>query len=234
MFSFCLILFIILFFILTTYELPLQNYDTSLKENGFVIFNKHLKKDMVLSFLPSNYIFLDYRYTIKGCTLSTFHRDVTSSKYEFKSKFPVYTYICYFNRGNTLSLCPNSHKHVPFLLSIPRIIYSNNDKSSVLFNCDIVHAGYLNNKKNLDRLAVQYKIVHSDDLHIFNHLDNINKITNDDCTSFNYLYELLLRKLSLIFSLPINHIFTKYLQNNQNNKFNSIVSFITKKKFYNK
>ena len=36
-------------------------------------------QDAALALLPAGYEFLNYRYGISGCSLSTFHRDVTSS-----------------------------------------------------------------------------------------------------------------------------------------------------------
>ena len=230
-----LILFIlIIYFYSFTYEYPLIKYNTELIKDGFLVFNKHLSRNNVLNYLPDDYVFLDYRYEIKGCTLSTFHRDVTSSRYEFKCRHPVYTYICYFNKGNHLSICPGSHKQAPFLFNRAKIISSNSNKCSVLFDCDIVHAGYLNNYQDKNRHAIQFKIVHKDDLKHLIHLQGIDKTVKDDCLQFNYLYELFLRKITLFNSFIVNHCFTKYLQNDQNNLLSKLVTKVTNKKFYNK
>ena len=48
--------------------------------------DKHLTNVELLKHLPKDYVFLNYEYEIKGRTLSTFHRDVTSSQYEFNTK----------------------------------------------------------------------------------------------------------------------------------------------------
>ena len=213
----------------TDYILIKNNLD-----NGFVILEN---KDEIYNYLSSdyqflNYQFLNYQYTIKGCTLQTFHRDVTSSQYIFNTKYPVYTYIVYFNKGPVLSVCPGSHKTVPFLFQRAQTIFNNNSRIGILFNCDLVHAGALNNLGN-KRHAIQYKIAHQDDFEKLKHLNNINKITNNDCKNNNFLKNYILRKISLLFSYPINHVFTKYLQNNQNNILNNLLIKILGKKFYN-
>lgn len=229
-----IVIIIISYFLYFTYETELKDYDTRLGKDGFLCFNKHLQKRDILKNLPKGYVFLDYKYEIKGCTLSTYHRDVTSSQYIFNSKYPIYTYICYFNSGKVLSLCPQSHKQVPFLFTPPKIINIQSNRPSVLFNCDIVHAGYLNKKPNENRHAIQYKIIHKDDLVLMKHLDNINKITQEDCKSFSYYYETMLRKSSVFFSFIINHCFTKYLQNNQNDTISNITLWLTNKNFFNR
>ena len=65
----------------------------SLEKDGIIQLNDVNSKEDVLQLLPPNYTFIPYRYHIKGPGVSTFHRDVTSSPYEYKSKYPVYTLI---------------------------------------------------------------------------------------------------------------------------------------------
>lgn len=228
------IILLVTYFSYITYESELQDYDTNLDVDGFLYFDRHLNKNELLQHLPKKYVFLNYKYEIKGKTLSTFHRDVTSSQYIFNTKYPIYTYITYYNPGKVLSLCPGSHKQTPFLFNRPKILNSHSNHSSVLFNCDVVHAGYLNYYPNYDRHAIQYKLVHYYDLLKLTHLYNIHKTTNTSFKSYNYYYELTLRKLSLFFSYIVNHVFTKYLQNNQNNSLSNIVMYLTNKDFYNK
>ena len=227
-----IIIILIIHFIYFTSELPLQK-SPSLSDDGFIIIDSH-SKQKCLSYLPRNYVFVDYIYKIKGCTLSTFHRDVTSSSYIYKSKYPTYTFICYFNKGPLLSICPGSHKQTPFLFSRPKIIHSHTKHMGVLFNCDLVHAGVINKNTTNSRYAEQFKIVHKDDLPIFSHLHKINKEKNHKCEIRSFYYESILRKLSLYNSYLTNHVFTKYLQENQHNFFNKIMLFITNKDFYNK
>ena len=124
-------------------------------DNGFVILEN---KDEIYNYLSNNYKILNYKYSIKGCTLQTFHRDVTSSQYIFKTKYPVYTYIEYFNKGPVLSVCPGSHKTVPFLFQRAQTIYNNNNsRIGILFNCDLVHAGALNNLGNTHKLLKDFE-----------------------------------------------------------------------------
>lgn len=188
------------------------SFDPSLEKDGLMLMD-HPSKDDILRKLPEGYEFLDYIYTIHGCTLSTFHRDVTSSQYVFKTDYPVYTFITYEYDGPALSVCPGSHATVPILYSRPVTVNAN----SVLFNCDVVHAGSLNLEKK-PRKAVQYKIAHRDDLEKLKHLKGIRKEKHGDCTKRNSVtLDVLYRKLSLIFSYIVNHHLTPYLQDRKSN-----------------
>lgn len=224
-----LLLIITLIFILYfTYERGCdETYTPDLEKDGF-IFLKSADKNHVLEHLPDGYQFMDYKYTIEGCTLSTFHRDVTSSQYVFKTKYPTYTFITYDHKDPALSVCPGSHKTTPFLVSQPITVNSKN----VLFNCDVVHAGSLNLNK-LPRKAVQYKIVHEDDLSQLNHLSGINKVKHGDCSKRNNLtLDVVYRKLSILFSHIINHQLTPYLQSRESNLICKL--FGEERCFYNK
>ena len=209
-----LILIVVLIFLIL-YAME-QNASTSftpsLKKDGLVTMDRPSKHE-ILAKLPDGYEFLDYIYTIHGCTLSTFHRDVTSSQYVFKTKHPVYTFITYEYDGPALTVCPGSHSTTPMLYSRPVTINAN----SVLFNCDVVHAGSLNLEKK-PRTAVQYKIAHRDDLEKLKHLDGIRKEKRGDCNKRNSVtLDILYRKLSLIFSYIVNHHLTPYLQDRKSN-----------------
>jgi hypothetical protein len=201
------LLLIIVLFLYTIEQYASVSYIPTLQKDGFIILENPSKKE-VLRRLPSGYVFLDYTYSIEGCTLSTFHRDVTSSQYIFKTKHPVYTFITYDYMGPALTVCPGSHKTTPFVFSRPVIV----DANSVLFNCDVVHAGSLNPEKK-PRRAVQYKIAHVSDLPKLKHLQGIKKVKRGDCS--NHTINTLYRKLSLIFSYVINHHMTPYLQNRE-------------------
>lgn len=208
---------IILFIIVLTLIYAMErkapmSYKPKLKKDGFLLMN-HPDKDEILNKLPDGYVFLDYKYTINGCTLSTFHRDVTSSQYIFKTKHPVYTFITYEYDGPALSVCPGSHLSAPMLYSRPLTVNAN----SVLFNCDVVHAGSMNIEKK-PRKAVQYKIAHKDDIEKLKHLNGIRKEKSGDCNNRNnILLDILYRKLSLIFSYVVNHHMTPYLQDRKSN-----------------
>lgn len=232
MIYFIIILFIVysLFSLIYFKETYYNNENTSLDKDGFIVFN-NINNEDVLKYLPENYQFLDYSYTIKSCTLSTFHRDVTSSQYIFKSKYPIYTYILYKNKGNNplLTVCPNSHKTVPFSYSIP--ININGDyNTSVLFNCDLLHAGALNDLGNL-RYAKQYKIIHKDDLDILKHLSNVHTEKIGNCKISKKL-EYISRKISILYPYFFNHVLTSYLQEKQDNILGVIIEMYGQN-FYN-
>ena len=209
------IVYIIIVILIIIYQLFETKYtnknETNLITDGFKIFDNDDVLEIVKNNLSKDYVIIDYIYIIQGCTISTFHRDVTSSSFIFKTKYPVYTIISYYNDGPLLTLCPESHTTTPFLFQPPVIIYGS-PKTTILFNCDIVHAGAINNFGN-NRLAIQRKVCHKDDLMTLKHLIGIKKTSIGKCNnnSNNYIYAL--RKFSLFFSLLINHLFTSFLQN---------------------
>ena len=101
-----------------------------------------LRED-ALRMLPSGYTFVDYVYKIQNVALSTFHRDVTSSKNIYKTTHPVYTLILYKSGGDLLSLCPGSNKSYPFVWS-NIVNISGEPGTAFLFDCDVLHAGCTN------------------------------------------------------------------------------------------
>lgn len=226
------IITIILFIVYFTYEtnLDVKEY-TNLYDDGYIILHNNPSQEKILSYLPKDYVFMDYKYIIKGCSLSTYHRDVTSSQYEFQTKYPVYTYIWYKNNGDLLSLCPGSHKTVPYNFSRPKILNAK-ENTGVLFNCDILHAGAINHFGD-SRYAEQYKIIHKQDYQKLNKLHGINKTKYGNC-NINYTYEYISRKISLIFPYFFNHILTPYLQEKQDTFVGQIVETIYARDFYNK
>lgn len=158
-----------------------------------------LKQD-ILNILPKDYVFIDYIYKINNVALSTFHRDVTSSQKIFKTKYPVYTLILYKYDGELLSVCPGSNKTYPFVWS--KIVnISGNSGTVFLFDCDLLHAGQINNCN--ERKVIQYKICHKDDLLRLKSLSGINNEKTDKCV--NNLYGQLIRKISYFFEMPINY-----------------------------
>ena len=227
-----LIIILILYIIITTIEFNLSDkkkYNARLEKEGFTFVKS---KNEALKKLPKNYVFIKYKYIIKGCSLSTYHRDVTSSQYEFNTKYPVYTLITYKNTGQLLSICPGSHKTVPYLYSNGYIINCKKNEYC-LFNCDLVHAGAINSFGD-KRHVIQYKIAHKNDLDKFKTLFNINKTHIGKCNR-NKIYDYCLRKISLLFCYPINHIFTDLLQNkNEKSIINKIGLYIYGNEFYNK
>jgi hypothetical protein len=215
------------------YDLAMRT--RTLKNDGFVVLYNPLyalyTKDMaceelqndVLKILPPGYVFIDYIYKINDAALSTFHRDVTSSKYIYKTKHTVYTLILYKYDGEQLSLCPGSNNTYPFVFS--RIVNIDGKKGTVyLFDCDVLHAGRLNECK--ERIVIQYKICHKDDLEKLKTLSGVNREKNDKCV--NDLYVKIKRKLSYFFEMPINYIAYPLMikRENENSIIGKIQSFI--------
>jgi hypothetical protein len=161
---------------------------------------KKMKKD-ILEKLPFGYVFIDYIYKIENSSLSTFHRDVTSSKHIYHTKYPVYTAILYKYSGELLSFCPGSNFTYPFVWS--RIVNIHGDMGTVfLLDCDILHAG-CDNACLLKREVLQYKICHREDLNTLNTLSGIyvSKIETECKTT---IWNKIMRKCSYFFEMPIN------------------------------
>jgi len=214
----------------------------TLMNDGFCVFQKEtyvldVKSKMpcralqndVLGALPDGYMFIDYVYKIEQTALSTFHRDVTSSQSQYNTLYPTYTLIIYAYAGELLSICPKSNQTYPFVCSQ---IYNFHGaaKSAFLFDCEILHAGCLNNCN--DRLAIQYKLCHKDDLSKLQHLIGVEKEKKESC-EINF-YTLASRKLSYFFQMPINCLFnplmkTRYDENSVLGKVQSLIPL----RFYN-
>lgn len=222
---------------LSTETPDLKPYKRRLNRDGYVLIPGGSLKE-ALRRLPAGYVYLKYRYTIDGCSLSTFHRDVTSSAYVYETKHPVYTFIVYRSAApNTplLSVCPGSHRTTPFLFSSPVVVSSGVDSladTGILFDCDLVHAGALD-RDNASRHVEQYKIAHVDDLPKLNHLANIDMTKSCDTPSVSYPYEWVSRRASWVFAHLVNHHLTPYLQDPPDNAFGRMLVSVYGRAFYN-
>jgi hypothetical protein len=221
----------------------------SLDEDGYVVittYNNTSKKNhiteserhqTILQKLPKGYTFLKYKYIIRGCSLSTFHRDVTSSQYIYDTKYPIYTYIEYTIPDNhiepvpLLTVCPKSNTTTPFVYSSPVIIRGTGNMG-VLFHCDLLHAGAINQLGKF-RYAEQYKIAHVEDIAKLSHLQNIHMEKNGKC-NISPFYEYISRRISWIFAHIANHHFTSYLQTRPDTLVGKFVLSLYGREFYNR
>jgi len=205
-----IVLYIIFFCVEHTETSVYSEKYRNLKTDGFLVFSEHPENNRTetLKKLPGGYKFLDYSYVIKNSTISTFHRDVTSSQTMYNTNYPVYTLIIYKNEGRLLSICPGSHETNPFVHS--QIINITGPKNTcILFDCDILHAGCFNECK--EREIVQYKIAHHDDDLLLKHLNNVHIVKEEnDCD--DSVYNHFLRKCSFFFEMPINTVFYPLFQ----------------------
>jgi hypothetical protein len=221
-------LFILYFLFYSLEDDELLGPNRTLENDGFITMNAPKSAD-VLARLPEGYQFLDYTYSIKNASLSTFHRDVTSSKTIYETKYPVYTLIVYLYDGKLLSVCPGSDKTNPFTNS--RILNVWGPKGTAfLFDCDLLHAGCLNRCKK--RELVQYKICHKDDVHKLRHLNGINMTKEYVCKMS--VWNHVIRKASYFFEMPINYFLYPFLSKRYDNdstigKIQSIIPI----QFYN-
>jgi len=145
---------------------------TNLVRDGFVVAHgigsfSELKRS-VLAQLPVDYQFLDYSYYIRGTSLETWHRDVTSGQAYHRTAHPTYTVIHYLCDGDLLSVSPGSHRTLPFSWGAP-LTLTGGAGTAVLFNADLLHAG-APNRIGAARRAIQYKVAHVSDLPALSHL----------------------------------------------------------------
>jgi len=180
-----MIYYVLAYFMAAAFLFPESLYyrqETTLEADGFVVFHSlsgsqsgsqsDSLQQATLQRLPPNYEFLEYEYRIRGTSLSTWHRDVTSGQSYYQTKYPTYTAIHYLYDGAHLSVAPGSHRTFPFTWTGPMHIDGANG-TVVLFNADLLHSGRPN-RIGSARYAVQYKIAHSYDLAALRHLDGIN------------------------------------------------------------
>jgi hypothetical protein len=213
----------------------------SIENDGFKLYKSNFsinhtpleKKDIVKRDLPKildeNYILLDYIYYIKGCSLSTFHRDVTSSQHSLKTIHPTYTIVVYEYDGNFLSISPNSHKQYPFIWNTA-INVRGKKFTTIIFNSDMIHAGIINTIGE-KRKVIQFKAVHKDDYQKLKHLDTINVDKISAC-EMNPFYESILRNLSFNYAFCINEFFNPFLTKKQTGVIGTLQD-VFPIKFYN-
>jgi len=160
---------------------------TSLEQDGYQVFQTTAADtntdtlQTALQSLPPGYELLDYTYTIRGTSLTTWHRDVTSGQRYHGARYPTYTAIQYWSMGPTLSVVPGSHRTWPFAFGEARTLVTMEPGTLVLFNADLLHAG-APNPVGAARHAVQYKIVHREDraTGCFHHLEGVRTTKTGD------------------------------------------------------
>jgi hypothetical protein len=207
------------------------NTTTDLQKDGFVTYTSNgqdFKLDTLLR-LPPDYIFLNYSYTIQGTSLVTWHRDVTSGQQYFGTRYPTYTAILYLCSGDLLTVSPGSHRTFPFSYGAPLIIRGGIG-TMVLFNADLLHAGAPNKLGN-DRIAVQFKIAHADDLPFLTHLQGIHarKIESNNMYGFK---DMVRRWFSWKFSWITNTALYPFMQRRHGGVMGAL-QYIANMDFYN-
>jgi hypothetical protein len=193
----------------TTDGFIILQYPHTIDSSLDVLSKRRKLERMVLSQLPEGYYFLDYYYYIKGCSLSTFHRDVTSGQRYHKTIYPTYTVILYEYGGDLLSLCPESHMEYPFTWGMPIDIVG--DKNTVvIFNSEILHCGMINRVGN-ERKVLQFKVAHILDSTKLRELEGIHVEKEGKC-DLSEITENTMRNISYFFSFWINYVFSDLLQ----------------------
>uniref|UniRef100_A0A6C0EJB4 Uncharacterized protein n=1 Tax=viral metagenome TaxID=1070528 RepID=A0A6C0EJB4_9ZZZZ len=193
---------LILYLLYNTIEEKSSDEATGLCKDGYVVLHGNSRRE-VLEELPKDYVFLDYKYTFKGCKTNIFHRDISSSQYFIHTRYPVYTYSIYKSKGPLISVCPGSHHTTPYLFSKPVTIYGEKH-TGILYNNDLVHAGVFHKEKG-KHYEEQYKICHKKDVDKLKMIKKESSHDTGECRD-TYFTDFILRKLSLIINYPLNYI----------------------------
>jgi hypothetical protein len=209
-----IVLLILAFYLFESNETAKKSIQTrTLDKDGFCVLQKSvyttttdfpcsaLRED-TLRMLPVGYTFVDYIYKIQNVALSSFHRDVTSSKNIYNTIHPAYTLILYKSGGDLLSICPGSNKSYPFVWS-NIVNISGEPGTAFLFDCDVLHAGCTNQCRKRD--VIQYKICHMDDIKKLSHLQGVRANKTDVCKITTT--GQIIRKMSFLVEFPINYLF---------------------------
>lgn len=204
----------------------------SFNKNGYVVFScentpEALEKT-ILPRLPPGYRFLDYKYTIEGPALVTYHRDVTSSQSAFHTEKPTYTVIHYDYNGEFLSISPGSHTRWTFGLPLTIKGWKN---TVVLFNCDLVHGG-IDAPPGVERKATQYKIAHEKDIPVLQELEGVDVVQGGKPLGF--YTKLGLRVFSYVFLVPIEFLCRPLLQRRFSSGFSWFLQRLFPLRYFNK
>jgi hypothetical protein len=201
---------------------------TTIETDGYTQWrtNERNLQDDTRSLLGPDYVFLDYKYTIKGCSLTTFHRDVTSAQKFHGTQHPTYTLIQYHYDGDFLSICPKSHQQYPFAWCRP-VNISGRRGTCVLFNADMLHAG-MPNQVGGARHVVQYKIVHRDDLDKVAHLQSLH-VTKEAGVESSWVW----RRLSYYNAWWLHILFAPLMERAYATGVSAVIQAAAPDRFYN-
>ena len=185
-----------------------------LAESGYcIISSQNTRRSLeasILSQLPDGYHFLNYKYTIVGQPLVTYHRDVTISQAFHNTTHPTYTAIHYNYVGDFLSVAPGSH--LGWTAGLP-VTLGGKKNTVILFNADLVHAG-MHAPEGVVRVASQYKIAHLDDFKALDHLQEV-MMTQEGTEPLVEPLDTLLRIGSYLFTVPVQSMGRTLLQERQ-------------------
>lgn len=172
----------------------------------------------------NNYILVDYSYIINNSSISTYHRDYTSSKQYNNLNFTSYTMILYLDNTN-LNIIPDSHleKFPIYLIDNSRQIKFNPGEA-IIFDADLLHSGEIS-KTNEQRRCIQFKIVHKDDIENVKHLINYHNV-NENKNNNNYYLKLLYNNISRMIPF-VSDIFNKQISNSFHSHKTKIQEFIS-------
>jgi len=187
-----------------------------------------------LRVLPTGYVMLNCTYEIDGGFIPTFHRDVTSSRYDLGLMYPVYTLLVYDFAGPALSVCLGSHLTVPYAINPAVLVHTTRPGMSVLMDSDVLHASAMpeNHMSCSARRVTQFKLAHARDLRSLAHLDGAWGTTRGRSTKCSHSLDHLLRALSILFPTVSKLAFTHVAQSKKRTWMNNAMRAVFGREYY--
>ena len=203
------------------------------------IVNNHKLKSKILGKLGSGYIFQDYIFIIKKSAIHTCHRDANGTFFNSKQKHKSYTLLIFLeNMSDSLGFIPNSHKSINnnYINLVNNVVtFKSKPGDALLFDSNLIHVGGINNSP--DKLRLQFKICHYDDLNELDYYNNYNKILNEDNRYPDWIRHI--QKNISCFIPGLANLSQGYIQSEANDSKSSLLSdvfaqiFYGNSKFYN-
>jgi hypothetical protein len=133
--------------------------------------------------LGQKYMFQDYIWIIKKSSVHTCHRDNNGDFFNENQRHPSYTLLVYLETmDKCLGVVPQSHlepgSYGINLINDPLVNIVCQPGDAIIFNANLIHVGTINDQDN--RLRIQMKVSHREDIEVLNYYQNFNKIVNEE------------------------------------------------------
>ena len=196
-----------------------------------ILYNSNIKSK-ILNGLGAGYVFQDYIFIIKKSAIHTCHRDANGSFFNTDQKHKSYTLLIFLeNMKDSLGFIVNSHesKENNYINVFNNVItFKSKPGDALLFDSNLIHVGGINNTP--DRLRLQFKICHYEDVKELDYYNNYNKILNEDNKYPDWIRHI--QKNLSCFMPGLADFSQGYIQSEAKDSKNSLLSDIFSQVFY--